>query len=36
MLFRGKGTWGLAKVKKRTWGEAKPLEWGEASALRKG
>ena len=36
MLFRGKGTWGLAKVKKLTWGGAKPLEWGEASALRKG
>ena len=36
MLFRGKGTWGLAKVKKRTWGGAKPLEWGGGSALRKG
>lgn len=36
MLFRGKGTWGLAKVKKRTWGGAKPLEWSGASALRKG
>lgn len=36
MLFRGKATWGLAKAKKHTWGGAKPLTWGEASALRKG
>ena len=35
MLFRGKATWGLAKAKKHTWGGAKPLTWGEASALRK-
>lgn len=36
MLFRDRATWGLVKAKKHTWGGAKPLTWGEASALRKG
>lgn len=36
ILFRSNATWGLAKAKKHTWGGAKPLTWGEASALRKG
>lgn len=35
LLFRVRATWGLAKAKKRTWGGAKPLTWGEAAQLRK-
>lgn len=35
LLFRSRATWGLARAKKRTWGGAKPLTWGEAAALRK-
>lgn len=35
LLFRSRATWGLAKVKKQTWGGAKPLAWGDAAALRK-
>lgn len=35
LLFRAKGTWGLARAKKYTWGGAKPMTWGEASQLRK-
>lgn len=35
LLFRARATWGLAKAKKRTWGGAKPLTWGNAAALRK-
>ncbi len=35
LLFRSKATWGLVRAAKHTWGGAKPLAWGEASALRK-
>lgn len=35
LLFWGRATWGLARVKKLTWGGARPLTWGEAAALRK-